>query len=152
MNSQGTRKGTLMCTLPWERHIAVELILSSVTENPSLPINCRGGGISVHTFLSGSEIGLILSLYMYYHCAICSFTCQQTQLPCTYINTLETEILSQTTMLLKSWPVFPFNSVKIIVLLSYCCCRAETSWESPLPWEKTPESSSLQAQSLVFNS
>lgn len=34
MNSQRTQKGTLMPILPWERHITVELILSSATANP----------------------------------------------------------------------------------------------------------------------
>lgn len=35
---------------------------------------------------------LILSLY--YHYAICSFMCQQTQVPVAYINTLETVFAS----------------------------------------------------------
>lgn len=50
---------------------------------------------------------LILSLY--YHYAICSFMCQQTRAPGTYINTLETQFLSQMTRLLKRRPVFSFN-------------------------------------------
>lgn len=48
----------------------------------------------------------ILSLY--YHYVICSFMCQQTQLPCTYINTLETQFLPKMTRVLKRKPVFSF--------------------------------------------
>lgn len=44
-----------MCILPWERHITAELILSCATANPMSSNKLLRGGVSLHTFLSGTE-------------------------------------------------------------------------------------------------
>lgn len=106
INSQRIQKGTLMHILPWERHITEELILSSLTANP---MSSKKIAEEVEFLCILFSLAQTLILSLYYHYAICSFMCQQTQVPGTYINTLETQFLSQMTRLLKWRPVFSFN-------------------------------------------
>lgn len=108
INSQRIQKGTLMHILPWERH-------NHRGANFILP-DCKP-----HVFQQIAEeveflrilfsLAQRLTLSLHYHYAICSFMCQKTQIPGTYISTLETEFLSQTWRLLKRRPIFSFNLI-----------------------------------------
>lgn len=103
INSQKIQKGTLLHILPWERHNhrGANFILPDCK-----PYVFQQIAEEVEFLCILFSLAQRLTLSLYYHYAICSFMCQKTPVPVTYIDTLETEFLSQTTRLLKRRPVF----------------------------------------------
>lgn len=133
MNPRGIWKGMLMCTLPWERHMVAELILSSAAENPTSSNRLLGRWSFCAYF---SLRGWPFPQFVLPLCYLLSYVSANsvTNPPGNTVLASDDEILEKQLRV-----SFRHTGMEITVLVSCGHRRAGSSWASALPCDGTPE-------------
>lgn len=122
-----------MCTLPWERHMVAELILSSAAENPT-SFNRLLGRWSFCAYFSLR--GWPFPQFVLPLCYLLSYVSANS-----VTNPPGNTVLASDDEILEKQPRVSFRhtGMEITVLVSWGHRRAGSSWASALPCDGTPE-------------